>query len=387
MGTSKKLAGKPPPFETESIDGTHPAKLEWPSYPVRALPLEDELLSSWLVRLAWLNAEKLHTFSHRFWPYTGSPWNRNIDLTVSDKVWSNLQKASFLPMERLRKCSLDQFGGSLFEGVNRTGITPWVLVVKHRGTSTIGHGLQLCLQCLREDATPYFRRPWRIGLVVCCPKHRCALIDQCPECGNSISLHEADFGNDMRPPKEIPTSFCSFCRTHWSAMNTATPNHFSTRFIQWQRDLLNAVNDGWYIFPNGKTLYALSYFEGLRTLVAFLLSKKGAIFLDDTEKALLNGIHLKQPFRSRFESMNWECRAMLLGKVFHLIQDWPITFIETCNSNKIRFSDIHDYASPMPYWISQAIYQTHDPRHYPISSDERNSVELFLLENESPPVF
>jgi len=48
----------------------------WPAHPK---PFPDELLSSWIVRVAQANAIKLQTLSWMLFGNERSPWNRDID--------------------------------------------------------------------------------------------------------------------------------------------------------------------------------------------------------------------------------------------------------------------------------------------------------------------
>src|SRR6185369_12897990 len=48
----------------------------WPAHPK---PLQDELLSSWIVRVAEANVIKLQTLSWMLFGNGQSPWNRDID--------------------------------------------------------------------------------------------------------------------------------------------------------------------------------------------------------------------------------------------------------------------------------------------------------------------
>lgn len=57
MNDSKNLDGNPLPYETTIIEPLQ-AKFVTSSPIIRFLPESDELLSSWLFRLAWRNAEK-----------------------------------------------------------------------------------------------------------------------------------------------------------------------------------------------------------------------------------------------------------------------------------------------------------------------------------------
>ena len=103
MTTSNNLDGDPHPFETAIIE---PQKKVDPLLTpiIRFLPESDELLSSWLFRLAWMNAEKIHTFRKRCWNKTGSPWNRNINLPIDTQFFQNIANLAQTNYERLFPC-------------------------------------------------------------------------------------------------------------------------------------------------------------------------------------------------------------------------------------------------------------------------------------------
>lgn len=48
----------------------------WPAHPQ---PLPDELLTSWIVRVAEANGVKLQVLSWMLFGNTKSPWNRDVD--------------------------------------------------------------------------------------------------------------------------------------------------------------------------------------------------------------------------------------------------------------------------------------------------------------------
>lgn len=74
----------------------------------------------------------------------------------------------------------------------------------------MGFGLQFCPACLAEDATPYFRKCWRVALNTVCSRHKTMLLDRCPSCGAAIAAHRLDF-NQPNVMDEASVSFCHRC--------------------------------------------------------------------------------------------------------------------------------------------------------------------------------
>ena len=70
---------------------------------------------------------------------------------------------------------------------------------------------RVCSKCLTCDGIPYARASWDLALQVCCPIHRCLLIDECPQCSHRL---------DYRRPS-IVRCICGYdlrlCRTQPAA--------------------------------------------------------------------------------------------------------------------------------------------------------------------------
>jgi hypothetical protein len=70
---------------------------------------------------------------------------------------------------------------------------------------------KICPQCLSE--VPYCRRIWEFILVTVCPKHKCQLIDECPNCNqritwarSSLTTCRCKFDWREAPPLSVPES-------------------------------------------------------------------------------------------------------------------------------------------------------------------------------------
>ncbi len=160
-------------------------------WPVSVDPLPDELLSSWINRLALANGMAPRPFSRVIGCGDGM-WAPRLDLHLPSHLATFLCEQSGLPSEAISTMILSSWA-----------LTPLLLPLResvHRGRST---WIQYCPQCLAEDETPYFRRQWRLASRVSCFAHGCGLRDRCPACRTAISsYHQEDL---------VPQHFCASC--------------------------------------------------------------------------------------------------------------------------------------------------------------------------------
>jgi len=377
------LVGRPRPFETDTSENNfRVGHLPATTLPVRCSPLEGELFSSWLIRLAWLNAEKLHTFSRRFWFSPGSPWGRNIDLVFPEDALDEIANISLISREVLVAHMLRRYSGTLYQYIDQQGAAHGILVGRHRGQRLLGFGVQLCPECIQTDPTPYFRQWWRVAYMVCCPIHRCLLIDACPCCNEPISYHMSDFGKAMLSER-IPTAFCANCGHFWGEGAEKGCEPPTDGFIDWQLQLLEALETGWLKGGPMGHLYALSFFQGLRTLIRLLAAnghceKLRGIVAKELGVLPLGFAHSSN--QNLFSGSRLGNRSHLLRYVFWLLEEWPDRFIWAIKAAGIAYSYIDNYrnSSPLAYWLASVAVHARDYRHAKISELERKSIEEYL---------
>jgi hypothetical protein len=179
----------------------------WPAHPK---PLEDELLSSWWVRLARANHERLHSFTRIILP-GHAVWNRDLDKSASDETLRLLSRKTGTTYARVQATTLQGLTGCLFPRFNAHGNTKWILPIGVYHRTRRRYGLQFCPQCLRTDAVPYFRRLWRLAFVTMCPVHWTPLLDRCPACGAAVAFHRREFGAARSSIANHPITLCQQC--------------------------------------------------------------------------------------------------------------------------------------------------------------------------------
>ena len=148
-------------------------------WPIRYKPKPDELLSSWLVRLAVGHGMKVQTFCHRIFGNQRQVWNRDIDRLAPDWLIEELSIRTGTPIATANATTLRTYDGFLYQGFRSSGTLPWVQTLGMYHRKRQGYGQQFCAACLASDATPYFRRAWRVSFNTVCPIHKLAFPQTC----------------------------------------------------------------------------------------------------------------------------------------------------------------------------------------------------------------
>lgn len=150
--------------------------------------LPDELFSTWLVRVALAQGCDPMHLTGSLWPRWRA-WTVDLDRGISEHRMEILAGRSGVDAVRLEAATLRPLLAAVAPGVRPEQATwPWVLAQGSRNRRRRG-GLQFCPLCLAEDATPYFRRTWRLAWHVGCDQHRTLLIDHCHCCHAVVEPH------------------------------------------------------------------------------------------------------------------------------------------------------------------------------------------------------
>lgn len=178
----------------------------WPAHPK---PLPDELLSSWIVRVAEANAIKLQTLSWMLFGNRLSPWNRDIDRNAPQWLIDALCEHTGSSYWEVFRMTLVTYGGRLYPHRQAVGQLRWILPIRSYGMRHRAFGQQFCPECLARDAVPYFRKQWRVACFTYCPEHHVDLWDACPGCGLPIVGFRGDFGRELKNAR--PMHVCYSC--------------------------------------------------------------------------------------------------------------------------------------------------------------------------------
>jgi hypothetical protein len=160
-------------------------------WPVSVNPFPDELLSSWLHRLAVANGIAPRSFAGVLGLGEGM-WSPRLDLRLPRHVAALLCHQTGIAIEDLSAMTM---GGGAMASL--------LLPLRDRAHRNRSTWMQYCPQCLAADDAPYFRRQWRLASRVSCFAHNCGLRDRCSACHAGVAAF--DQGG------LVPQHFCTRC--------------------------------------------------------------------------------------------------------------------------------------------------------------------------------
>jgi hypothetical protein len=158
---------------------------------LRPKPEKDELLSSWMVRVALAHDTMPWSFYNMHFPeYKNIIFSRDLDVWAPHELVYKLSQKSGYEIEELYNLTLRSLIGTVLPNFNPSCMNKYFSYIKVRGRSNRLYGQKFCFECLKDDKTPYFRKEWRLKSVYVCKKHNLPLRDRCPKCGIPISFYK-----------------------------------------------------------------------------------------------------------------------------------------------------------------------------------------------------
>src|SRR5581483_6827440 len=213
-------------------------------WPIRTPPQDDELLSSWLARLAMNHGLKLHTLGTLIWG-NRSGWNRDIDKSVDSEALHELARKSGVSFEQAYQTSLISYEGVIYETHNRYGPNPWIMPIGIFHRKRTKFGLQYCPHCLAGDTVAYYRRRWRLAFITICDRHRILLQDRCPACGSLVNFHRTELGNFRMRMAESLTK-CYVCGFDLRTPSKSEANCLvNSDEVSFSAKLVSSLKSGW----------------------------------------------------------------------------------------------------------------------------------------------
>ncbi|MCD0175522.1 TniQ family protein [Deinococcus sp. 14RED07] len=318
--------------------------------PVRPRPEPQELLSSWLFRLAQANTQKLHTLCRTLFGER-QIWNRDIDRLAGDEVLSALVRATGVSAATLRLHTMPGLEGRVYDRHNAHGVTSWVLPLGLYHRTRKRRGLQFCPACLAERAA--FLLPWRLSLSVVCPVHGCVLHEACPACQAPVIPHRVDLAAHLSKslPTRSPHTRCFQC--HFP-LETAPAVPAPERVVAWQRDLAWALFGDAPIHVRGVgSVPVMEYLRVARlwlTLLTFGRKAERLRALMTPPSGLVPG-----GLGRSFDHLDVQTRLAAVQQLITLFEGWPGRVVEWSRAAQLRRTILlQDMAQP-PEWYLDAL--------------------------------
>lgn len=307
-------------------------------------PLEDELLSSWLTRMAIKHRRVLSTFLSLFVRNNGHEISKvDIDFLYNEKFFDSLVSKSNLSKKEILGLSLRSEEGYLFTCNDCLYPPKQIRKLTNKRTH---NGLMYCSKCLAEDNIPYFRKKWRYNFYNACPKHKIFLTDRCWKCYEKINLSK------IKHFKEL--CFCFECeRDLRETISFPIQSNFlyGLKAIKWFE---KGLNKG-YFFINKKKINSVFVFESF-TRLRYLLHRK--------EKLNLNKFPMIDEYKDIFKKLNEynskkalsiKKEFILTSMVYFLFQNYPKNFINFAHQNNLTHREFVHGFNNSSYWYQTMI--------------------------------
>ncbi|MBS1186610.1 MAG: hypothetical protein H6R04_628 [Burkholderiaceae bacterium] len=352
--------------------------------PLHPQPLSDEVLSSWMVRLAFANGYPLHTFYAALLRHKEPIWNRDIDRHPSPSLINLLSQQTRQQPDALQAMTLSAYNGVVFGNMPMIGNAPWILPVGVFHRTRRRAGMQFCPICLQLDVIPYFRRRWRLAFYAMCEHHFCVMHDGCPRCHSSIAFHRHGVGLK----KSIPENALRLCHHCMFDLRWSKP-----KYLNWPdphswiqlRSMLNFFDDGVWAVGSCTLPVGVPFFQGLRALARMIYGRHGHHLRHQLSKEL--GIPVAERFSAKnieFEFLCPEDRLVLMLTTFWLLENWPARFVSTCKAVRFTRSRIAEVPTLLPYWLARIADEHLNYRPYWPNEDEVDSAVTYLLSRGQP---
>ncbi len=345
-------------------------------WPIHLKPKDDELLSSWLVRLARIYGIKTHSYCSSIWPGKNI-WTRDIDRLADIEILTTLSEKTATPYKRVYETTLRSYEGRLWETYNPIGNNAWLMPIGIYHREHRLWGLQYCPRCLIEDEDPYFRRAWRLAFVTVCADHNFMLRDKCPECNAPLNFYRNQYECNS-------ITYCSECGYD---LRRATPLKAEgvRQQVKHQKNVMAVLKRGWINIPGFGTVHSLLFFRVYHQLTRLMATGRRKEVIQAAMSKLISLPKLSRRFWGGLkyvDNMFVEDRYCCIAMANWLLDKWPDRFITFCRENGILSSDLLRDMKNAPWWYFKTVYNYLYRPDYSPSDEEIKQAIIYLKTNK-----
>src|SRR5579872_3953573 len=168
-------------------------------WPGRPKPRTDELLSSWVRRIADYNGLSFEAFMETMLPTYPATQFDDFDFLAGEEHFNCLSAGTGVAIDDVRALSLRACQSAFSTRTAGQSGQDWIIP---RQLGAHSRGWQWCPDCVAEF--PHIKRVWRLAFVAVCPMHRRKLLDRCDECRRALQQMGAE---PLRPDEAAIPGF------------------------------------------------------------------------------------------------------------------------------------------------------------------------------------
>lgn len=332
---------------------------------VHPQPLPDELFSSWIMRAAIANGQKLFTLLYLEAPHNGF-FSRNIDNDLPDSFIKKISHRMRTPLPIIRMCLLNSYESIVFE--LSTKKVKRKLCILHTGAMNHTNERfyqQYCPKCF-QDQEPYYRKLWRLAFITVCSKHHCRLLDRCPNCKAPIQplLNQSRHQHHAFKGKFTQCHNCNF------DLKNGKVEPADQSIISDTQKYENIINVGYIEIEKNRWIYSFSLFSVLRHMMRCTLDLKDSLM---SEHSIIE-----------IENLPIDIRYSALIQLSGIFDNWPFQFIAYCKDKNIlyyKLAEISKANNFIPFWFLTIIQRYFYKPNIPPSKKSIHSAIQYMKKN------
>ena len=295
----------------------------------RPPPFTDELLSSWLSRIAFSHRDSLISFCKHEWPSNHFHYH-DIDVLAPKKLISTLVHKTAASRQEAAGSCLNTWDGLLYPQAMLGGKARFIMAAGAGAHICRSAGMQWCPECLLTDSIPYWRKVWRLSFITCCTVHSIRLADRCQDCG------------ERAIPRRRADTRCWSCLADLRLHQRQKAHDEVIKFqLRLENQLSTPVADG--LEPLFKELNQYEGFRALwtcfRLLAVSRISNRLCEHIDSVNNWNMSPREASRQSNWRTEALGVNARHEAIRRLSYFQDNWPSNFIATCNAIRMNWSD------------------------------------------------
>ncbi len=310
-------------------------------------PEEDEILSSWLLRICKAHDTDPGTFVHLHLPEWGHAlWRRDFDIHVKPALIERLSHKSGFSTDTLYSLTLRSYEGCLFEQVRGFSTVNFIQPLCTHILINTNRAIRYCPLCMKEDGNPYFRKRWRVSFVTACTKHGCFLVDSCQQCGLPLT-----------PKRWHPENGYLYCHSCGFDLISAVPEQIKqdSYGLKAIEDLQKIMATGWVLIE-GRPVYSFLFFSVVRHLakLTYFMGKNSRLLLHESMADEIE-FYQGKPTYHLIEEIPLKSQYLIFSGIMNLMENYPIGMEKFCRLNGLGKTGLTVDLSPIPFWYTDLV--------------------------------
>ena len=346
-------------------------------YPVKLLPHEDELLTSYLTRTATAMGLTLRSLCSQSLNNNMKSIAHDIDQINDDVFFSQIAHKTRCKYETIKSLSLVSLVGKVIPCIKKNGMTSGLIAKGRFLAKNQLHGVQYCPECFKESV--YIRKHWRCSWISVCDKHQVKLLDACQNCDKPIVFFLMHGINQNK-------AFCGYCEeslTHGIQMGSA-----DVKVTKFTKNIIEMINTGWMNKIGSHSLYGLSFTLGYSRLLTQLS-------INPKTHLLIHVIQTKYnaPFemtsakpKQMFEQLRIEDRYQSTWCITRLLLDYPENYVDLIRESRLQLYKITPRSFNC-YWLDTPFkWSIMKPSYKPSEFEVTQAAKYLINKNEKVSV-